>query len=252
MELAKLIEALDGVVAGFNASADYLNKTDIANQFPVRLLDFVVVRFAQTTTSLPLALLMFLGIAEMHPYEADPAIYQVRHVRHVVYWDRIPRVFGDFKVLLAEVYHWGQANADPTGIVLALGSIIAGLSSVVSTRALPRRAEAALVGHDVPEADTEPMTQLLLSITKGLGLSGLDVGVSLTGLRASTPGGSDIGIAFMPYIRETADLSFPMSDRITFYDATLNCRYRHRAHVPRRFRRINPQRHPLGWACECR
>ena len=34
--------------------------------------------------------------------------------------------------------------------------------------ALPRRAEAALVGHDVPEADTDPMLQVLLSIIKAL------------------------------------------------------------------------------------
>jgi hypothetical protein len=223
VELAKLIQGIDAAVTGFNAAGDYLAKTDIANQFAERLLDFVVIRSVQTTTSLTLGLLMFLGIVEMHPYDADPTIYQVRHVRHVVHWDRIPRVFSDFKGLLAEIYGWGQANADPTAIVLTLGAVIAGFTSVVRTRALPRRAEAALVGHDVPEAETKPMTQLLLSITKGLDVSGLDVGVSVAGLRASTDGGSDIGVAFMPYIQGTADLSFPMSDRITFsIDATLN------------------------------
>jgi hypothetical protein len=223
VELVTFINGIDAVVTGFSAAGDYLTKTDIVNQFAVRLLDLIVIRSVQTTTSLPLALLMFLGVVEMHPYDADPTIYQVRHVRHIVHWDRIPRLFGDIKGLLSEVFQWGVANADPTALVLALGSIISGLTSVVQTRALPRQAEAALVGHDVPEADAHPLTQLLLSITKGLDLSGLDVGVSLIGLRPSTDGGTDIGIAFAPYIHGTQDISFPMSDRITFsIDTSLN------------------------------
>ncbi|HEV2452454.1 MAG TPA: DUF6603 domain-containing protein, partial [Streptosporangiaceae bacterium] len=101
----------------------------------------------------------------------------------------------------------------------ALGSIAGGLTSAISTRPLPRRAEAALVGQDVPEADTDPMMQVLLSLVKG---SGVDVGVSLIGLRPSTPGGTDIGIAFTPYVLGTADVSFPLSDQVTFsVDASL-------------------------------
>ena len=111
---------------------------------------------------------MFTGIVEMVPYDADPAIYQVQHVRYVVNWDLVPGLFGNIKGLLAQVFQWGVTDADPTAVVLGLGTLIAGLTSVVQTRALPRRAEAALVGHDVPEADTDPMPQLLLSITKGL------------------------------------------------------------------------------------
>jgi hypothetical protein len=221
--LVTFIQGVDAVVSGFAAAGDYLAQTDIVDQFVPRLLDFIVVRGLQTTNSLPLGLLTFLGVVEMHPYDADASTYQVKHVRQVVHWDRIPQLFGDVKGLLSEVYQWGAANADPSAIVVALGGVIAGFTSAAQTRALPRRAEAALVGHDVPDADTDPMTQLLLSITKGLDLSGLDVGLSLTALRPSTAGGADIGIAFAPYLFGATDLSFPLTDRITFsIDASLD------------------------------
>jgi hypothetical protein len=221
--LVEFIQGVDAVVNGFSAAGDYLAKTDIVDQFVPRLLDFIVIRAVQTTTSLPLGLLMFLGIIELHPYDADATVYQAAHIRQVVHWDRVPKLFGDIKGLLGEVYQWGLANADPSAVVLALGAIIGGITSVGQTRPLPRRAEAALVGHDVPEADTDPMIQLLLSITKGLDLSGLDVGVSLIGLRASTDGGTDAGIAFAPYLQGTTDVSFPLTDRVTFsLDATLD------------------------------
>jgi hypothetical protein len=224
VELVAFVEGVDAVVAGFAADGDYLAQTHIVDEFVTRLLDLVTIRAVATTTPIPLGLLMFLGVVEMRPFAADASIYQVSHIRHIVHWDRIPRVFGDIRGLLREVFQWGVANADPTGVVLALGSIAAGFTSNVETRPLPRRAEAALVGHDVPEADTDPMTQVLLSITKSLDAAGgLDVGFTLAGLRASAPGGSDVGIAFAPYAHGLDTVSIPMSDRVTFsIDASLN------------------------------
>ena len=222
-ELVSFIQGVDATVAGFSATGDYLTQTDIVNQFVPRLLDYLIVKSLQTTASLPLGLFMFTGVVQMVPYDADPAIYQVQHIRYVMNWNLVPELFGNIKGLLAQVFQWGVPNADPTAVVLSLGTLIGGLTSVVQTRALPRRAEAALVGHDVPEADTDPMPQLLLSITKGLDVSGLDVGVSLIGLRPTTDGGTDMGVAFLPYIQGSQDLTIPMSDTVTFsIDTTLD------------------------------
>jgi hypothetical protein len=222
-ELVSFIQGVDAAVAGFSASGDYLTQTDIVNQFVPRLLDYLIVKSLQSTASLSLGLFMFTGVVQMVPYDADPTIYQVQHIRYVMNWNLVPQLFGNIKGLLAQVFQWGVANADPTAVVLGLGTVISGLTSVTQTRALPRRAEAALVGHDVPEADTDPMPQLLLSITKGLDVSGLDVGVSLIGLRPTTAGGTDMGVAFLPYIQGSSDLTIPMSDTVTFsIDTTLD------------------------------
>ena len=221
--LAAFLNGVDTVAHDFSAAGDYLAQTDLVAQFVPRLLDYCVVSALHTASMLPLGMFMFLGVVELHPYERDPSIYQVRHVRNVVHWDRVPQLFGDVKGLLGEVFQWGQAGSDPSVLVSALGTVISGLAATVQTRALPRRAEALLAGHDVPAADTDPMLQVLLSITRALDLSGLDVGVSLAGLRPSTAGGTDAGIAFAPYALGGTQLSIPISERMTFgLDATLD------------------------------
>jgi hypothetical protein len=218
--LASFLQGIDAVVNDFEASGDYLTQTGILQQFVPRLLDYLVIQTLQTTTLLPLGLLAFTGIVEFVLYDADPSIYQVRHIRCVVNWDRIPRLFGDIKGLLAEVYQWGQAAADPGQLVAALGAVIGGLSADLQTRPLPQRAEALLTGLGAPAAATDPMLQLTLSIIKTLGL---DVGVSLIGLRPTTAGGTDAGLAFAPYLQGGTDLQYQLSDNLTFaLDATLD------------------------------
>ncbi|MDQ2957720.1 MAG: hypothetical protein M3Y42_12230 [Actinomycetota bacterium] len=223
LEVAHFVQGVDAVVSGFSALGDYLVTTDILHQFVPRLLDFAVVEALNVTSSLPVTITTFLGITETVPFPADPTVYQAQHLRRIVRWDRIPRIFGDLRGLLSEIYQWGTANANPEGLVIALGTIVSSLSAVVRVRALPRRAEAALVGHDVPEADADPMTQVLLSIAKALDWSGTDVGVSLISLRATTPGGTDAGLALAPYVFGSTDQSFPITDRLSFgVDATLD------------------------------
>ncbi len=222
LEVAHFIEGIDAVVSGFSALGDYLTKTDIVNQFAIRLLDFVVIEALKVTSSLPITVTTFVGITETVPFPADPTVYQAQHTRRIVRWDRIPRVFSDIRGLLSEIYQWGTANADPDALVIALGTMVSSLTAAVRVRALPRRAEAALVGHDVPDADTTPMTQVLLSIAKALDWSGTDVGVSFIGLRPTTPGGDDAGVALAPFVFGSTDPSFPITDKLSFgVDATL-------------------------------
>jgi hypothetical protein len=217
--LAEFLQGVDAVVNGFSALGDYLTATDIVDQFVPRLLDHFVATALQSATAIPLGLLQFAGVVELAAFEADPAIYQVRHVRCIVHWDRVPRLFSDIRGLLGEVYQWGQPNADPDLLVAALGRLIAGITANVAIRPLPRRSEAALTGGDGAAADTDPKIQLLLSIIRALGV---DVGVSVAALRPTTDGGTDAGIAFAPYVVGSADLSFPISDTITFsVDASL-------------------------------
>ncbi len=222
VEVGHFLQGIDAVVGDFAALGDYLTTTDIGNQFLPRLLDFIVIEALKTTSSLPIAITSFLGLTEMVPFPADPSIYQAQHTRRIVRWERIPRVFSDIGGLLSEVFQWGVASADPEPLVLALGTAVSSLTASVRVRPFPRRAEAALLGHDVPEADSAPMTQLMLSIAKALDFSGLDVGVSVIGLRPTSPGGTDAGVAVAPYVFGSADQSFPISDQLSFsVDATL-------------------------------
>jgi hypothetical protein len=223
VQLGKFGQAIDAAVTSFSAIPDYLNKTNIVAEFATRLLDYVVVEAIDTTSGALRSLAVFLGLLELHSYPADPTVYQVAHIRRVVHWERFSQVFGDIRGLLSAVYQWGAENADPSFLVQALGWVLAGFTTAITVRALPRRAEAALVGHDVPEADSDPMTQLMLSLIRAMDGSGLDVGISVTGLRPSSPGGTDAGIAVAPYVFGGVDQTFPLSDTVTFeIDASLD------------------------------
>ena len=218
--LGGFLQGVDAVVSGFSAAGNYLAATDIADQFVPRLLDYCIVDALRTDLMIALGLLQFTGIVELEPYEADPTRYQVRHLRSVVHWDRVPRLFGDIKGLLSEVYQWGAAGGDPDVTTAALGQLIAGITSEVNIRPLPQRAEAALTAGSGAQAATDPKTQFLLSIVQA---PGMDVGVSLAALRPTSAGGTDIGIAFAPYVTGAGDVSFPLTDQITFsVDASLN------------------------------
>ena len=221
--VASTFTAFDSVANGIAAVPDYLAKTNIKAELAGRLLDYLVVESIASRSMVAVSIGSFLGLVELRPMPPDPSIYQVAHVRRVVHWDRVPRVFGDIRQLLRDLYRWGLANFDPDPLVIAVGAILQSFSAHVAVRALPRLAEHKLVGHDVPEADTDPATQLLLSFTRGIGFDPLDVGVSLVALRASSQGGTDAGLALAPYAHGSAQLSVPLSERLTLgIDASLD------------------------------
>jgi hypothetical protein len=214
--LTSHLAALDGLAGGFSAPGNYLAQTRVVSEFLPRLLDFVTVELLTSTTAMPVSIAAFVGVVELKPFDADASIFQVKHVRRIVHWDRIPRLFSDPKSLLRDVYAWGSPAFDTTPLVIMLGALFSGISVVTRTIPLPRRAEHALVGIDVPEADSAPMTQLLLSLSKGFGFDPVDAGLSIVALRPTVPGGTDAGIALVPYLHGTTDVQFSIDDRLTF------------------------------------
>ena len=218
-----LLQGLDGIAAGFAAPADYLQKTDIKDQFLPRLFDYLTVEALNCSSMFSVGLALFTGLVELQPLSRDDSIYQAECVRKIVHWDRVPRLFGDLPQLLADVYGWGSAGFDPTGMAVAIGAILQGFGLPNAVRALPRRAESQLVGQDVPAADTNPSTQLLLSLKRSLSSPPVNVGLSVIVLRPSSPGAADAGLAIVPYALGTTDLSFPLSDNLTLtIDASLD------------------------------
>jgi hypothetical protein len=160
------LHGLDALAAGLSAPGDYLTKTNIAAEFVPRLFDYLVVETISDRTNFALGVALFTGIIELKPFPRNDSIFQVAHVRRIVHWDRVPRVFGDISGLIKEVYGWGAPNFDATPEIVALGAILHGLSLPNPVRALPRLAEHKLTGIDVPDADLHPATQLLLSLKK--------------------------------------------------------------------------------------
>ncbi len=212
--VATALTNLGNLAAGFSASSDYLQATDIQNQFFPRLLDLGIIGGTTAISPAVTALAQFCGVFVFEPHDADPTTFQVAHVRHTVRWDRVGRLLTDPGGLFREVYGWGTADFDADALILNLATVLQVFGVASRTRPLPRRAEEQLVGRAMPEADAHPALQLLVSLVKGLGFDPLDVGISFYGLRPTTPGGADGGIGVSPYAHGTADARFPLSDRL--------------------------------------
>ena len=216
LALETFVTSLDATVAAFKAPSDYLQKSQIGDQFAARLLDLIVVNTLLTSDMLLGGLALAAGLIELQPFDADPSIFQVMHVRRVVQWSRFPRVVTDIKGLLKEVYSWNASEMSAETITLMIAMLMQSVGAGSVTRALPRNAEALLVGHDVPEADTNPMTQHMVSMLQSLDFIPLDVGLSFISMRPTTDGGTDGGFAVAPYFFGSADLTIPITETISF------------------------------------
>lgn len=213
--LAAVLEQLATVASAFTATPAYLDATGIVDEFFPRLMDLLVIQLAGAAAPPAVPIGILLGWFEFTLLPADPAIFQVQHVRQVVHWDRIPQLFTDPGGLVRDVYGWGTTDFHANTLIGNVAVVLEFLAADTGMRRLPRRAEEQLSGRPVPEADTEPASQLFVSLAKGSGFDPLDVGVTLYGLRPSAPGGTDGGLGVSPYAVGTADAAFPLSERLS-------------------------------------
>ena len=227
VEATKFVQALvnlaDNLPVTLAASGDYVSKTQIEKQLPIRLVDLVLMEYLMGEAPFLFLLLHLLGIVSLENYPADHSIYQTAHIRHVIYYDRIGLLFSNFTGLLNQVYGWGSATFDPFKLLIYFGRLLQFSGAQGRLLQLPRRVEEKLLGRAVPEADTTPMPQFLIALTEGTGTISGSAGISAYGLRPSAPGGIDGGIGFYPFLRGTADLSFPLDKQLFLdIDSTVN------------------------------
>ena len=206
---------LRAVVAGLSATGDYLDQTQIKTEFLPRMTDLLATSRLGAASPVGLLLLQCFGIVTLRPFPADPSKFQVEHVRPIVDWDALPKLFTDPVGLLQARYGWGTPNFDGESLVANLTALLEIIGEPARMRALPRRVEEQLTGRLVPEADTAPVTQLVASVARGDENSGLDAGVSFFPLRASAPGAADAGLALNPFVHGYANLQFPLAPNTT-------------------------------------
>lgn len=222
--LDALLAAYDQVEAlaqSLQATPEYLGATGIADELFPRLADVVTIHAVGSFVPAGVAVGTLLGLFEFTQLPADPAIFQVEHVRQVVRWDRFSTLLTDPAGVLREVYGWGTPEFDGNRLVANLGRALEWIAAEIDVRRLPPDLEERLAGRPVPEAEAAPATQLLVSLDKGLGFDAFDVGLSLFALRASAPGGTDGGIGLSPYASGTAEASFPISDTVALVPSSV-------------------------------
>jgi hypothetical protein len=222
LELQRGIAHFNAAIAGLSAAGDYMDKTQIKTELSPRMNGVMVATRIGAVSPFALLVLQFFGVVTLRHFDADPGIYQVEHVRTTFDWDALGRMFTDPVGLLETRYGWGTANFDGRSFLTNLCALVEALGEPVRLRQLPRRVEEQLAGKSVPEADANPATQLIASFVRGDEASGLDVGVALFPLRATTSGAADAGVAVCPFVFGSADVSFTLSDQLTLdFDSTV-------------------------------
>ena len=218
-EISAFATALPGKLA---AAGDYVTKTAIGTELPRRVLDLLTV--SELGNSPPaLMLLVLLGIVRFVEYPADPTIYQVPHVRTIVEWDRIGQLLSDPRQVFVTEYGWGTAAFDAEKLLTNIGLFLQSLSARPFIRDLPQSVEEMLAGSPVPEAATDPSPQLLVNLVRETSAASIDAGLSVHRLRPTSTGGLDAGLEFVPYVRGSVALEFPIIGRWTLgADATLD------------------------------
>lgn len=218
LALAELAGAVIDVLVdlrnvNFQAPQDYLDKTRIKEEFLTRLFDLYLIQSAAVASRPVFDVAILLGWFELKRFEADPAKFQVAHLRHIVHWDRVPKLFTDPNDLFREVYGWGTATFDADALVIRLGAVIEHLSSQVSQRQLPALPLARLHGGTPPPH--APQIQLFLPFIGSGPPVSVEAGISVFGLPPTTAGGIDGGIGLAPFGKGTAELRFPLSSTLS-------------------------------------
>ncbi|HEY2284832.1 MAG TPA: DUF6603 domain-containing protein [Streptosporangiaceae bacterium] len=212
-KVAGLVADIRTVAAGLSQalSAGYLSATRIHEQFALRLLDYLIIRYAEQEHSRVYRLLVLIGIFQLEAKPADPAIFQVEHVRRTVAYRRLGQLLSDPGGLATAVYGWDTAGFDSEALLVNVAELLLAFGAALRPGPLPRQVEESLLGRAVPEADTDPMPRVAIDLIRGLGLDPLAVGLSFFGLRPTAAGGADGGLGIAPFVAGAAELVFPLS-----------------------------------------
>src|SRR4030095_5152427 len=104
--LADAYDDIEQIVASFQATPEYLAATGIRDQFFDRVAELLTIHAIGSILPAAIPVGALLGVFEFRQLPADPAIFQVAHVRQVVRWDRLSTLFTDPTQLMRDVYGW--------------------------------------------------------------------------------------------------------------------------------------------------
>ncbi|MFY4727783.1 DUF6603 domain-containing protein, partial [Nitrospira sp. BLG_2] len=218
LALAQLADAVFDVIGELRhlrleAPQEYLDRSRIKDEFLTRLFDLYLIQSTAIASPPVFDVAALLGWFELKRLDADPAKFQVPHIRHVVHWDRVPKLFTDPTGLFRETYGWGTPAFDPDTLVIRIGAVLQHIAAEVRHRKLPGIPLARM--HGSPSADHPPQLQLLLPLLGSAGPLSGEAGISVFGLPPTSVGGVDGGLGLAPYAEGAAAIRLPLSSIIS-------------------------------------
>ncbi|MEO5978771.1 MAG: DUF6603 domain-containing protein [Chryseolinea sp.] len=206
-EIHTLADQLPTKLVGF---PDYVNRTNIHKELPRRLFDFLVINYVAKVSPLSYAVLSLADIIDYPHYPADPANFQIEHVRATINYQHFKTILSDPGKLAKEAYGWSTPDFDATLLIQRLQLLFQVLGMRSRLQPLNKAAEGVLVSDAI--TGPVPMPQLLTFLFEERGtIAGLRVGLSIFGARPTSAGGSDGGIGIVPVLKGQASGSIALS-----------------------------------------
>ena len=124
VDLVPLIEAIvkleQDLEDGLAAMQTLVTQSDITTKLPVRLLDYLVIRYLIERAGPTFDLLLLAGLVDFVHQEADKPKFKLEALIPKVYWERLPKLFTSPSALLDQAYDWSENfNADLMVVRLA-------------------------------------------------------------------------------------------------------------------------------------
>ncbi|HEX6458299.1 MAG TPA: DUF6603 domain-containing protein [Thermoleophilaceae bacterium] len=198
-DLVPLIEAVvkleQDLENGLAAMQQLVTQSDITTELPVRLLDYLVLRYLIERAGPTFDVLLLAGLVDFVYQEADASKFQLDALIPTVYWDRIPKLFSKPSSLLDEAYGW-STDFDADLMIQRLGSLGRKLGLPMGTSSQSDTVADAL-GRD---QDYRHELRLALVQTDGSLLSSTYGEFGLRAFSVPGAGAQQPGIAVMPYL----------------------------------------------------
>lgn len=194
---------------------DYILKTNIGENFFIRLVDFLLANGIYNGSPLTFGILQLLGIFEQKYFPEDPNIYQVAHIRSIVNYDRIGVFFTHPDRLIKEGYGWGTNIFLSEDLLKNFAFLLNMIGCEVVFNSMSRKVEEALLNRSIPEADTNPSSRIVITLLREIDDEfGSEIKLVAYEVRPSNAEGTDGGIGFFPLIRGTTDIEFSLTDHL--------------------------------------
>ncbi len=215
-DLALAIEALVAQIhdlahtlpARLASFGDYVERTQIHKELPRRLFDFLVANYLAQASPLAYAVLHLVNIIDYPYYAADPATFQVEHVRATVHYHLFKVLVTEPNRLFTEAYGWDTPDFQSTLFLNRVSQLFQTLGIRSRIQPLSPQAEEAWVGRT--GAGVDPASQLITFLYEERGTAfGVRLGLSLFGAAPTSAGANDAGLGLAPLIQGRAEGAVP-------------------------------------------
>ncbi|HET9278256.1 MAG TPA: hypothetical protein VFN95_08705, partial [Flavitalea sp.] len=206
-----IFQLADTLPSKLSGLGDYADRTNIKDEFPKRMFNFWTTTYLSGYSPPTFALFHLINVVEFKHFEADPAIFQIDHVRPIIHFDAFESLLSDPAAHFKTVYGWGTPDFSDPDLLLRMSLLLESLGILVLLRPLDRRAEELFSGLPSPADPDDRSLQLLITLYEELqGIAGLKLGFSVFGLRPTSDGAADGGLGFVPVIRGQATGEVPL------------------------------------------